>query len=85
MYQISFGNRQAPKRRPEMSIETNHLNHSTWECQYHVVFTPKYRKKVLYGKLRHQLGRVLRDLAQRKECRIEEGHLVVDHVHILIS
>jgi putative transposase len=68
-----------------MSLETNHLNHSTWECQYHVVFTPKYRKKVLFGHLRQHLGRVLRDLALRKECRIEEGHLMPDHVHMLIS
>lgn len=61
------------------------LNHSKWECKYHVVFIPKYRKKVLYGGLRRHLGDVLRRLAEQKESRIEEGHLRPDHVHMLIS
>lgn len=65
--------------------EYNHLNHSTWECKYHVVFIPKYRKKALFGTIRQRLGAVLRELAQRKECVIEEGHLMPDHVHIMIS
>ena len=68
-----------------MEQESNHLNHSTWECKYHVVFAPKYRKKVLFGKIKQDLGRVFHDLARRKECRIEEGHLMADHVHMLIS
>jgi REP element-mobilizing transposase RayT len=49
------------------------------------VFTPKYREKVLFGKIKRQLGQVFHDLARRKECRIEEGHLMPDHVHMLIS
>jgi len=61
------------------------LKHTTWECKYHVVFIPKYRRKALYGQLRPELGRVFRDLAQQKECEITEGHLMVDHVHMLIS
>ncbi len=65
--------------------EYNHLNHATWDCKYHVVFTPKYRKKVLFGKIRAQLGPVFRDLAKRKECRIEAGETMPDHVHMLIS
>ena len=68
-----------------MSESQNHLNHATWECKYHVVFTPKYRKKVLFGQLRRHLGTVFHDLARRKECQIEQGHLMPDHVHILIS
>src|SRR4030081_1802890 len=68
-----------------MEAELNHLDHTTWECKYHVVFTPKYRKKVLFGKIKRQLGQVFHDLARRKECRIEEGHLMPDHVHMLIS
>src|SRR5260370_7789673 len=68
-----------------MEAEYNHLNHTTWECKYHVVFTPKDRKKVLFGKIKRQLGQVFHDLARRKECRIEEGHLMPDHVHMLIS
>src|SRR5436309_45186 len=65
-----------------MEAEFNHLNHATWECKYHVVFTPKYRKKLLFGKIKRHLGQVFHDLARRKECRIEEGHLMPDHVHI---
>ena len=68
-----------------MSQDHNHLNHATWECKYHVVFTPKYRKKALFGQIRRHLGTVFRELAQRKECKIEEGHLMPDHVHMLIS
>ena len=68
-----------------MEAEFNHLNHATWECKYHVVFTPKYRKKLLFGKIKRHLGEVFHDLARRKECRIEEGHLLADHVHMLIS
>lgn len=64
---------------------TNHLNHSTWECKYHVVFTPKYRKKSLFGLIRKDLKDVLHRLAKQKECQIEEGYLMPDHVHMLIS
>jgi putative transposase len=68
-----------------MEAEYNHLSHATWECKYRVVFTPKYRKKLLFGKIKRHLGQVFHDLARRKECRIEEGHLMADHVHMLIS
>ena len=68
-----------------MEVEYNHLNHATWDCKYHVVFTPKYRKKLLFGKIKRHLGQVFHDLARRKECRIEEGHLMPDHVHMSIS
>ncbi|MDX2212266.1 MAG: IS200/IS605 family transposase [Oculatellaceae cyanobacterium bins.114] len=61
------------------------LSHTKWECKYHVVFIPKYRRKTLYYELRQHLGRIFHDLARQKECRIEEGHLMVDHVHMLIS
>ena len=61
------------------------LNHTKWECKYHVVFIPKCRRKTLYGELRKQLGEVFRALAQHKESRIEEGHLMPDHVHMMIS
>ena len=68
-----------------MSHTHNHLNHSTWECKYHVVFTPKYRKKMLYGLIRKDLQAVFHRLAKQKECVIEEGFLMPDHVHMLIS
>ena len=61
------------------------LSHSKWECKYHVVFIPKCRRKTLYGELRKHLGEVFRKLAQQKESRIEEGHLMPDHVHMMIS
>jgi putative transposase len=65
------------------SYET--LKHTKWECKYHVVFIPKCRKKVLFGQLRRELGTVIRELARQKECRVEEGHLMVDQVHMMIS
>ena len=61
------------------------LSHTKWECKYHVVFIPKYRRKVLYGELRQYLGEVLCKLALQKESRIEQGHLMPDHVHMMIS
>ena len=61
------------------------LNHTKWDCKYHVVFIPKYRRKALYSELRKELGKVFRVLAEQKESKIEEGHLLSDHVHILIS
>jgi putative transposase len=61
------------------------LNHTKWECKYHVVFIPKCRRKVLYGELRRYLGEVFRALAMQKESRIEEGHLMPDHVHMMIA
>ena len=61
------------------------LNHTKWHCQYHVVFIPNYRKKAIYGGLREQLGEVLRQLALHRESRVEDGHLLVDHVHMLVS
>jgi putative transposase len=61
------------------------LSHTKWDCKYHVVFIPKCRRKTLYRQLRKHLGEVFRSLAQQKESRIEEGHLMVDHVHMMIA
>ena len=61
------------------------LRHSKWDCKYHVVWIPKYRRKKLFEGLRQHLGEVFHELARQKECRITEGHLLVDHVHMLIS
>ena len=61
------------------------LNHSVWDCKYHVVFIPKCRRRTLYGELRRHLGELFRQLALQKESRIEEGHLLSDHVHMLIA
>lgn len=64
--------------------DTLSLNHTQWECKYHVVFIPKYRRKVLWGQICKALGPVFAELARRKECKIELGRLRPDHVHMLI-
>jgi putative transposase len=61
------------------------LHHTKWECKYHVVWIPKCRKKVLYGQLRKDLGRVLRELARQKESEVIQGALRADHVHMVVS
>ena len=61
------------------------LSHTKWDCKYHIVFIPKCRRKVLYGNLRQHLGEVIRRLAEQRESRIEEGYLLADDVHIMIS
>ena len=61
------------------------LSHTVWECKYHLVWIPKYRRKVLYGDIRKHLGGVLRELAIQRESNILEGHLMKDHLHMLIS
>ena len=65
--------------------EYESLSHTTWDCKYHVVFIPKCRRKTLYQQLRRYLGEVFRRLAGQRESRIEEGHLMLDHVHMLIA
>ncbi len=60
-------------------------SHVKWECKYHVVFIPKYRKKEIYGKVRRQIGRIFRELCCQKEMEILEGHALGDHVHMIIS
>jgi putative transposase len=65
--------------------ELESLSHTKWDCKYGVVFIPKCRRKTLCLELRQHLGEVFRKLAGQKECRIEEGHLMPDHVHMMIS
>ena len=65
--------------------EYQSLSHTKWECKYHVVFIPKCRRKTLYRELRKHLGEVFRRLAEQKESRVEEGHLMPDHVHMMIA
>ena len=59
--------------------------HVKWECKYHVVILPKYRKKVFYGKIRRQIGQILRDLCRQKEVELVEGKAMPDHIHLLLS
>jgi len=65
--------------------ERKSLNHTQWECKYHVTFIPKYRRKALYKELRRYLREVFRQLAEQKESRVEEGHLMADHVDMMIA
>ena len=61
------------------------LAHTRWDCKYHIVFIPKRRQKVIYGHVREFLGQVFHDLSTRKGCNIEEGHMMIDHVHMCLS
>src|SRR5437016_4464267 len=61
------------------------LSHSKWDCTYHVVFVPKRRRKVIFGKTRQHLGPIFHALARQKECQTIEGHLMPDHVHMCIA
>ena len=64
--------------------EYQSLSHTKWDCKYHVIFIPKYRRRALYGQLRRHVREVFRKLAEQKESRIEEAHLMPDHVHMMI-
>lgn len=61
------------------------LSHTRWDCKYHIVFIPKKRKKVIYGSLRKYLGEIFHELSKRADIKIEEGHLMKDHVHMCLS
>jgi putative transposase len=65
-------------------MDKNTLAHTMWECKYHVVFAPKFRRQVIYGKLRADIGKILRELCERKGIEIIEAELCPDHVHMLL-
>jgi putative transposase len=64
--------------------EWQSLSHVRWDCKYHVVFIPKYRRKVLFGKLRSQIGAILRDLCKQRKVELLEGNMGLDHVHMCL-
>ena len=66
-------------------MDNNTLSHTKWNCKYHVVFAPKYRRQAIYGKLKADIGKILRELCERKDIDIIEAELCPDHVHMLIS
>ena len=68
-----------------MANEANSLLHTKWLCKYHIVFTPKYRRKIIYNQYRSSVGEILRKLCGYKGVEIIEGHLLADHVHMLVS
>lgn len=61
------------------------LSHSKWDCKYHIVWIPKYRRKKLYGQIRKDLGEIIRELARQRECQVLEGHVCADHVHVYMA
>ena len=68
-----------------MANKSDSLAHTKWMCKYHIVFSPKYRRKVIYNQIRTDIGEILRTLCQYKGIEIHEGHLMPDHVHLLVS
>jgi len=74
-----------PKENCMTETTWNNLSHSRWDCKYHLIFVPKYRRKSIYGETRRSLGAIFHELARQKECRIIEGHLMPDHVHVCIA
>ena len=71
------------QRRKIMDIES--LAHTKWRCKYHIVFAPKYRRRIIYGKLRGDIGKILRQLCLRKNVEILEANACIDHIHMLVS
>ena len=74
-----------PGKAATMANQANSLSHTKWMCKYHIVFTPKYRRKVIYNQYRESLGEIFRNLCRYKGVEIIEGHLMPDHVHMLVS
>ena len=68
-----------------MKLDTNSLAHTTWNCKYHIVFAPKYRRQVIYGKIKVDIGNMLRKLCEYKGVEIIEAELCPDHIHMLVS
>lgn len=66
-------------------MDKNSLSHTTWNCKYHIVFAPKFRRQVIYGKLKSDIGKILRELCERKGIEIIEAECCKDHVHILVQ
>jgi putative transposase len=73
------------KNRKERCLMANSLSHTKWMCKYHIVFIPKYRRKVIYHKLRADIQGYIRDLCKWKGVEIIEGHMMPDHIHLLLS
>ena len=68
-----------------MKLDTDSLAHTKWNCKYHVVFAPKYRRQVIYGKIKADIGKMLRKLCEYKQIEILEAEACKDHIHMLIS
>jgi putative transposase len=69
----------------ERRMDKNSLSHTTWNCKYHIVFAPKYRRQIIYGKIKAEIGKILRTLCDRKGVEIIEAEACPDHIHMLVS
>ena len=68
-----------------MKLDTNSLAHTQWECKYHIVFAPKYRRQIIYGKIKQDIGQMIRKLCEYKGVEIIEAEACIDHIHMLVS
>ena len=66
-------------------MDNNSLAHTRWNCKYHIVFAPKYRRQVIYGKIKAEIGKIIRTLCERKGVEIIEANACPDHIHMLVS
>ena len=87
---IGSGYQPKPNRTEDIRMnnkanDTYSLSHTSWKCQYHIVFAPKYRRKEIYGKLKKEIGAILRELCERKHVNIIEAHAMPDHIHMLVE
>ena len=73
------------RNQVQMKLDTNSLAHTKWECKYHIVFAPKYRRQIIYGKIKMDIGQMLRKLCEYKGIEIIEAEACKDHIHMLIS
>ena len=78
-------NKQEVISLPNKANDDSSLSHTRWNCKYHIVFIPKYRRKVIYGKLRADIGQILRQLCEYKNVEIVEAHAMKDHIHMLVK
>lgn len=76
---------QKSRKAGLMANQTNSMAHTKWTCKYHVVFCPKYRRKAIYGQYREDIREIIRNLCRYKGIEIIEGHMMPDHIHLLIS
>jgi len=72
-------------QKEDVTMDMSSLSHTKWECKYHIVFAPKFRRKEIYGKLKADIGKILRQLCKQKEVEVIEAHACVDHIHMLVS
>ncbi len=80
-----FGNHIATKKEDSQMNDNHSLSHSKWNCKYHIVFAPKYRRQVIYGQIKADIGKILRSLCEQKKVNIIEAEACPDHIHMLVE